>query len=160
MGTSKQVRAAELLRLRDWCLTVIQYLRELEPELDPERSFEASYEAGYQMGNLRGFRAAARDLLEMVVNRSAAEQQVLDSRLRSKLGVGLERDVGGVKDDVEAALKRGRVANDREFRALRARLELIDRKRDREEAERIEALLWRFEQRRSRVGRGGKRGTP
>jgi hypothetical protein len=156
---SKREREAELSRLRDWCVTVVQFLREAEPEFDPERSLEMSYEHGVRTRNLRGFRAGARDLLEMAMDLPASERRALDARLRAKVGSGLHEQAASVAADVQRVLARGRIANDREFQALRSRLESLDPDRDRTERQRIDEILWEFGQRRSGAMRerpGGK----
>lgn len=92
------------------------------------------------------------------MNRSDSERRILDARLRARVGTGLEEQAASLAADVQRVLARGRIANDREFCALRSRLEWLDPDRDRQERERIDEILWEFEQRRSGVTRERPRG--
>lgn len=148
MTASRDLRDAELLRLRDWCFIVVQFLREIEPGFDRERSLERSYEAGYQTRNLRGFRAAARDLLEMVEDIPASHKARLEERLRERFGTGLEPDREAMQQELTRVLKRGRIANEREFHLLRARARELEPESD--ECQRINSLLFRYETRNER----------
>jgi hypothetical protein len=143
-----------LRHARDWCLTVIGFFREVNPEFDPHRWYERDTENAYRLGNLRGFPDAVRHLLFMVSSATYEQKKVLDARLREKFGRGLKEEYEAEQKKLQRVLDRGRIAGEREYYLVREQADWLDPESDRDLLAEVDRLVYEFESRKSKTKRG------
>src|SRR5215207_5108790 len=85
-------KGRELTALRDWCLAVLNFIRDIDPTSPnnpPHRLHsvaENSIEAAFRRADLRGLKIVSRDLQEWVGGFPVSIQSKLDSVLRARFG--------------------------------------------------------------------------
>lgn len=136
-------RGAEVERLKAWCLAVQEFMFEKHPPpAEAQAVAQAGIAAAIAAGRMRDLRMFARELLDDAKHLPPAEREELDRLLRARLGAGLDAGTGETKGELDRVLRRGRIANEREYRLLLDRAEEIhlDTARN-DELSRINELL-------------------
>ena len=141
-GKRAELRAAEVDRLRRWCFVFLDSMAEMHGYVV---LFDALRKIIERCTTVRGMRSAARDCLEWAKGLSPSERNVIDRKLRSAFGKGLDAGVADEQGELGRVVRRGRIANEREYRLVQARIEeiYVDGERKAEVKE-LDALLAGF----------------
>jgi hypothetical protein len=109
--------------------------------------FRTLRSAAERCATVRGLRAVSRDLLEWAKGLSSPERDVIDRKLRAAFGRGLEAGVAHEGAELARVVRRGRIANEREYRLVQARVEEIYANEQlAKELRNLDALLAAFRQ--------------
>ena len=138
----KETDRAEFERLMKSCMLTLDFLAERadfpEPVISAGRK---GIQRAYESENLRGLRMAERDFTELTAALTPEERQELETRIRLLAGHDRDDTRRQERDKIEAALRRGRIASEDEYRAAMSRLdEIADNPEFAAEAERLEAM--------------------
>lgn len=143
-GTGAPARAAEVKRLRAWCVAVLESMRDMHPDdAGFLREFQRVVE---RCTTVRELRQVSRDLLEWAKELSSRERDAIDRRLKAAFGKGPDAGVANEAAALARISRRGRIANEDEYRLVLARVdEIYADKRHRDELKSLNALLAAFD---------------
>jgi hypothetical protein len=145
MSKTSDSRSVELTGIRDWCIAIIHFMRDLSPS-DLFDQTEEVINATYQRGDLRGLKTVSKDVNEWVGGLSRKDRQKLNQLLQSRFGKTLREDALS-RNEVSGILRRGRISDEHEYQLLVSRSDEIyadDSKKD--ELERINSLLVEYQE--------------
>ncbi len=125
--SKKEERLKKLVRLHEWCRTLLGLILEKGSGKESGRDEAAHFglDVAFSNGDLRGLEEAARDPYEWASGLSPAMRARVDRELRARFGRGLTEEAEDLARAVRAILKRGRIVTEDECRLLEARGDLI-----------------------------------
>jgi hypothetical protein len=143
--TLKPEHLAELAALRDRSLFVYEYMSK-HATLNPlAAQLRDAIEDAYAAQNLRGLRTIKRDFDEWCKSLPDALQRELNRLLESRLGVDSGAEARGREKEVREIAARGRIRNEREYRAVASFVEEFHDKPSRaQEIPRLNELLSQY----------------
>ena len=137
----------ELTHIRDWCLTIVDFMiRKYGGQLIFTAMLKDVINNEYDAQNLRGMRCVYRDMNEGTGALSLREIEELNKILYAKFGEDLHTCSKRNLSKINKIIKRGRIANEDEFRLVLGRVDEIyaDSTKE-EEVEMLNVLLKEFE---------------
>ncbi|MCJ8337111.1 MAG: hypothetical protein MJK10_01450 [Pseudomonadales bacterium] len=131
-------RLAEIKSHRAWCITVIEYISEVDNSAAYMLSnFKAIVEATYKRRNLGGLKILKKDLAEMVGDLSSYHQSVL-----SKLIImSTNEPLVDLRKEAECIVLKGYIDNDDDYRFLNNFLDYLIEDNDTKEIRKINQIL-------------------
>jgi len=145
MREKNQNREEELLFIKDWCLTIVEYLDSISGT-NYIHIFRRGITKGYEEKNLRGMRLALKDSTQMALDMNSQNIDKLNILLKEKFGKDLYDQSGKTQKEINKIIKRGKILNSDEFRLLKEKIEEIYSEVQPEELEKLNNLLLEYEQ--------------
>lgn len=122
-------KAEELALLTNQCRTILSFAESKGMPV----GLEAVLDETVKRGDLRGVRALASDLFEMVKGLREAEQCQIHEELLKTSRVGLPEIARKIERHISKIRKRGRIVGEEEYRLLLERVESIHSDSERRE---------------------------
>ena len=147
MTKKEGARLQETAQLRDWCVAILHFIRDVAPPAPFFGQFQQAIEAAFERRDLKGLRMVSTDLVEWTQDLAVDQRASLDQLLVSRFGRGLVREAEQNQRRLSRILRRGTIETEDEFRLLSSRADEIhadDSKAG--ELERINRLLVAFQQ--------------
>jgi len=138
MGTNiSGKKSKELEYLRDWCLTILDFLISKSGESPIFSQTKEVVTDTFKGKNLRGLRYCKKDINEWAKGLSPSNVSELNSLLDEKFSVNLEKEDDKSAKIIKQILQRGVINNEDEYRLLLTKVDAFcadDSKKDEVEA--------------------------
>lgn len=134
-------------RLSAWLNAVLDYLLSHEPDSISSRHFNSLLPQLIEDRDLQGLKDVFADLREFVSLLPVEYHVDLDQYLRARIGRGLFSELRNQNKRIALVLRRGRIADDEEYRALLERVN--DTSKTGKKTEAINRLLYEYDRSRS-----------
>lgn len=119
-------KEADLHALRERLLTIIQFVEDTEEDFAVGALLRKNVESAVAKGNLHGLRIMARDFDEATLALAPHEREGLEAILNHRLGIDKEAERAEMSRLAAVAIKRGKVASEKERRRLERYVEMLE----------------------------------
>jgi hypothetical protein len=142
----KDEQLRELAYIKDWCLTIMDFIFSKSDQPLILAVFNDAINNGYDTQNLRGMRYVYRDTSEWGRGLSLRDIEELNKILYEKFGEDLNTCSKRDLSKINKIIKKGKIANENEFRIVLSRIdEIYHDSAKNEEIEILNMLLRKYE---------------
>jgi hypothetical protein len=117
---------AELARLRARLLLTLDFVENVEGDDEFGQQIRGVVESTFAKGKLRAMRLLARDIDAFATALPSHHREGLEALLHARLGIDKDAERAVVKKQVTVALKRGRIASEKERHRLQEYADMLE----------------------------------